>query len=310
MEPYELKVFNQSRIGDYLDCHRYYYLGYETLAVSPEHPGLKPRVERMPLLMGHIYHEAVAEYYRSGRDVPKAKQLVLERFQDAVKKYRVPQQELPVWEAEWLTCLIMVENYHTRYKNEALIVLAPEVVGKVRLGSSDYWLAFRTDVLHNEYNVIGLIDHKTTAVTPSGQTVANIHNAMQFTAYMYGVSKQTGLDARQMKIRWAVKKAKYAPSEMHLEETTTRTFKDFKRFEDEAVWICEEIEQHRKDGKWAHNWNNCMRYGECEFRKLCLHHEDPVVFGAYTFREPDYVDAARLGELKETIIGATGNPNS
>lgn len=286
----ESVYLNQSRLSDFLKCEEFYHLNWE----HGGH-GLKPKQLNINLEAGSSYHDGIAFYYHHDRDIDGAVKACEDRFDQATAIARPIGDEQRLWAEMRITLAIMVRNYHAKYKDEALAVVAPEVKGAVRLGKSPHYLVFRTDAVFQRYGTIGLLEYKTKGRTPSSLEVARIHSDIQPTAYTYGVRAQTGMVVEGVEFRWAIKKANYDVSRMHLCEWTARTKRDLQRFEDEAVAICERILERRKSGTYVHNWNQCTVFGECAMRRVCLHHRDPATLALYDPRGDDYVVEAQKG---------------
>lgn len=280
-------VLNQSRIKTFTSCEELYHLEYEFNGT-----GLTPKSKELALTTGSAYHSAIAHYYHHGRDVVGALKAAETLFDNIMSTARLMGEERELWERDKKVIEIMVRNYHLRYHKEALEILAPEVSGLVELGNSGHRLAIRADALFREYNRVGIMEYKTKGRTPSGLEVARIHTEIQPTAYLYAVSKLSGMTCEMVKYRWAIKKPEYEITRMHLEEITTRTARDLQRFEDEAIEVANRIVDRRKTGKWLHNWGQCTTFGECRMRRICLHHQDPSVISLFDLRKPDYVNEA------------------
>lgn len=285
-------VLNQSRIQNFLACEEFYQLNYEFAGT-----GLVQKSKELPLTTGSAYHSAIAHYYQHSRDVEGAIKVSADYFATAMSEARLMGEERELWNRDKAIVEIMVRNYHLKYHREALEILAPEVTGLVQLGNSPHRLAIRADGLYREYARIGIMEYKTKGRTPSGLEVARIHTDIQPTAYLYAVGKLTGMHVEMVKYRWAIKKPEYEITRMHLEEITTRTARDMKRFEDEAIEVADRIVARRLDGKWLHNWGQCTTFGECRMRRLCLHHKEASVVSLYGARKPDYVNEAETGAV-------------
>jgi hypothetical protein len=293
---------NQSRLQDFLDCEVYYHLNYEYRPKEEyDAGGIRMRAMQLPLEFGTAYHEAVGEYYATKRNVDAAIAKGVKLLLTSQKLALPIGDEVKTWDNHVLLLPQMIRAYDVKYHNEPIQVLATEVHGDVQLGSSPHHLVFRTDALVQQYNQVGLLDHKTRGRAPTWMDTGRIHMGIQPTAYMYGVLKSTNFNVSGMWIRMAIKKPKLGPAEMHVEEWTTRNKADLQRFEDQAITVCERILELRRTGKWLHNFNHCIAYGECRMRPMCLHHNDDIVLGKYEPRKADYVndaDACRSGSNK------------
>jgi len=283
----ESVYLNQSRISSFLSCEELYHLQYEFQG------GLTPKATELALSTGSAYHAGTSHYYHHNRDVDGAVREAQKLHDERRSEGRIMAAESPLWDNDRMVVELLLRTYHQRYHNEPLQVLMPEASGQVRLGKSPHFLVFRTDAVFQEYGHIGLLEFKTKGRTPSGLEITRIHSDIQPTAYIYGVSKSTGLNVEIVKFRFAIKKPEYELKRLHLEEATSRTKKDLQRFEDETIWICERILENRKSGRWIHNWNQCTTFGECRMRRACLHHRDDAVISLFNARKFDYVDEAK-----------------
>jgi hypothetical protein len=282
----ESVYLNQSRLRDFLACEEYYHLGYEYQG------GLTPKATELALSTGSAYHEGVSHYYHHDRDTDGGVEVAKTYHNDKRTSASLMPDERPLWDTDLVILELLLRSYDRKYHNEPLQVLMPEATGTVRLGNSPHYLVFRTDAVYQEYGTIGLLEYKTKKRTPSSLEIARIHSDIQPTAYIYGVRAATGLQVQGVKFRWAIKNPKLELNAIQLEEFTSRTKLDLKRFEDEAIHVCDRILENRKSGMWLHNWNQCTTFGECRMRRSCLHHRDPAVISLFTPRKRDYVDEA------------------
>jgi hypothetical protein len=289
---------NQSRLSNFMSCEVLYEQTWEYGGT-----GLSPKQMRLALSFGSSYHDGVAEYYRNGRDVGAAISVALKKLVEERERARLMAGEISVWDEAVNTLAIMLNNYHVKFHDETINVLAPEVKGVARLGSSPHRLVFRTDALFEQYNRISILESKTKNRTPGGGEITKIHLDLQPTAYVYGVRRETGLDVTDVRYRWAIKKPEYDVSRMFVEEVTSRTARDLDRFEQQAIWICDRILDNRKTGKWIMNFGQCTIYGECDMIRLCRHHRDSSVVALYNQRKPDYVHESAAGPKPATDVG-------
>lgn len=297
---------NQSRISEVLDCEKKYYWGYEYNKdlKEGEGKGIRTRSEKLPLVTGRCYHTGIAHYYHHDRDIEGAIEAAKKEFNAIADKAQPVGDEIKLWNQDLMTLAVLLQGYHSRWKQEPLTVLAPEFTGQVKVGEvtvhgkvTVVWLVFRTDALVKEYNSVILLEHKTKGRTPSANEIAAINSALQPTAYCYSASKSTKMRVEGVKFRFAIKKPDYEVRRMHTEAFTSRTTADLKRFEEQTLWVAERIIERRSDGKWLNNWGHCFRYSECPYRRLCLYHGESSMFGMYAPRAADYVDTAPEGGL-------------
>lgn len=278
---------NQSRLQFYLDCHRKYWWRFEENLV-PDRP-------EWALEVGKALHVGTA-VINSGGDITTAVQLSTKAFRDAMPERLIPG-DVEIIEEHAQTIQRLLPAYIQHWKHDQTFKhLAVEVAGRVEIGSgTGVFLNFRVDSLAQAMRQLWIYDAKSMSKLDP-RDLLKYEMDLQFTAYIYAVSKQLGTRVSGVLVD-ALVKTKIP--QFH-REFFTRSDEELQEFEYEFVEMCQEIARGRariqqgEDPKvvFYKNTRECFRYGTCAYRPLCLL-DTPERRMAFISRKPDYVDQSQ-----------------
>lgn len=280
---------NQSRLQVYSDCIRKFWYIFERRLEKPK--------GRFPLIVGTAAHKGLEVLNGGEEDVAKILQAAALKFDEVAKKGKFHVEERPLVESFKQQVLDLLSAYveHWGGTKEEWTVLHPEVEGRVEIGTgTNVFLDFRTDAIVSWRRSIFLLEHKTAAKNdPRDELKYEVD--LQLTAYIYAVSKLLGIKVDGAVMNMLVKTKVPQFSRF----TVFRSEEQLQLFEGQFVDMAREILWRRRrvrNGEnpnivWRQNTRECFRYGECQYRALCLR-ENPATLALYEERDPDYVDIA------------------
>ena len=217
---------NHSRASTFNQCRRKYYWNY----VHDDH-GLKPEQEDDRFAVGTAVHKGMEYLALYEEDAAQ-------KAADYYKKQRAAHWDgalLDIWQESTDLVFRMVQEYKEKEWNKHdFAIVNPEKQFSVPLGEVcwscgqeylstcdlkctkcgakiNYWVGIldllvnrRKDGNHDRFAVL---DHKTTASTPSDQFLNGFARSFQLLGYVYGAEKESGLSIREYGVN-ALQKAK------------------------------------------------------------------------------------------------------
>lgn len=299
---------NQSRVQDYLNCHRLFYWRWvENIDVD------RPR---WALEIGTAWHSALA-HLGSGCNVDEAVKLARQEMEKDL-----PKRMLPGDEEEFATAKDIVETltrgYVAHWESEAGIwkPVAQEISGRVEVGEgTGVYLVFRTDRLVIWNNRLWILDAKSMGRLDL-RDFMKYEMDLQFTAYIYGINKHFQTTHPGLRVAGIICDAGVKTKiPQFRREMYFRSEDELREFEREWVEVSKEIlwrMRRVKEGDDAKTvfykrTAHCFAYSTCVYRELCLR-DTPTRRAIFVKRKEDYVDAFTRAPGQDDRV--TGQPTS
>ena len=268
--------------------------------------GIKPQFVSEHLIKGSIFHEAIAELYRSGcRDGEDTGEWNLDQAIAALELHhadsvvRYASEEKADEDKILLTSMIIAyydqfgingaePDYPTiRVMHDGAGVPLVEREFKVDLENSGYVFTCRADLLILHHGYPKVMEHKTSAPGFWAQKrLAAIHTDSQFTGECFVLASLfPGEQIDGVLCNVVIKKGK---SKIAIRESTRRDHHDFNTFRLSALDILQQIDHRTEEfsndidagyleedaiNRWFPDHGTktgaCENYGGCEFQVLC-----------------------------------------
>jgi hypothetical protein len=280
---------NQSRVQYFHDCHRKYWWQFEQYLI-PDRP-------KWALDIGKATHTGLA-LMGSGKPVTEAVAVAVKELESLMPKRMLPGDLETLEEAKETVARLLVAYEAEWEGKKQWTPIAQETKGVVEVGppGTKVYLVFRTDKLAIWNSLLWIVDHKTAGKLDL-RDLAKYELNLQFSAYPYGISKLLKRPVAGVIIDILVK----TKVPQFTRDIKVRSPEELQEFEDEFIEVSKEIAWRRLrvlNGEnpktvFYKNTNECLRFGECWYRPLCLQDND-TRRSLYLQRPLDYVDAAKL----------------
>lgn len=245
--------FDFTAMNTFLTCRRKYQYRIERGLVGANPPTAAE--------FGRCIHQALDTWYQD-RDLEKALKTFMENF----KENPDDDKRTPLMGA-WI-----IKNYHDKYQDQPFKVLATEQEFTIDLP----WhkkLIGRIDKIIEWDGVVWVMDHKTTSQL--GDNFMKMHTPnMQFSGYVYAANK-LGFKCQGVLVDAilvakglldATSRAKLTPLRR---DFAYRSPGDIEEYLRTIYDIQQDIELCENNDWWYPNYDSCVDYGECPYRKVC-----------------------------------------
>jgi hypothetical protein len=272
-----------SRITTFQTCKRKYYLAYDA-----PHPdggnGLVPIEDKVAPAKGSLIHLALQHYYQGLINTPDQPRgpLIVDSIKvalDQVEKFDLPPEVVPLLKDEIISA---IDQYFQKYELEDLVPIEAEkpfnlpIGNLVHTGIIDLFAKW-----HDEYFVV---DHKTTSLRLD-QFFKKFRFDLSLAGYAKAKSEELGRPVgilingirfkkdKAMTVELEREPILYGPGE--LEEEFPKTI----QIERRNIEVCQ------KEEFWPKSGSQCVQvWGDCEFRRLCVYHDDSMAKTFYKAR--------------------------
>lgn len=275
---------NQSRVQYFHNCHRKYWWQFEQYLI-PDRP-------KWALDIGKATHVGLA-LLGAGKPLEDSVSESVKTLEGLMPKRLLPG-DLETLEESKEVVERLLRGYAAEWEGkQQWTPIAQETKGIVEVGEATrVFLVFRTDKLALWNSLLWIVDHKTAGRMDLRDLMKYELN-LQFSAYPYGVSKLLRRPVAGVIIDVLVK----TKIPQFTRDIKTRSAAELEEFEAEFIEVSREIAWRRlrvingEDPKtvFYKNTDECLRFGECWYRPLCLQ-DNEARRALYKGREPDYVD--------------------
>ena len=276
-----------SRISTFQTCKQKYYLAYEY-----PHPeggdGLISIEDKVAPAKGTLIHVALQHYYEgiiADPTVPKGPLIVaaIKLAISHIEDFDIPMELKPLMKDEMISAL---DQYFQKYEIEDFVPLEAEKPFNLPIGNLVHTgIIDLFGMWNGDYFVI---DHKTTSLRLD-QFFKKFRFDLSLMGYAKAKSEELGRPVNVLinGIRFKKDKAMtvelerepimYSPGE--LEEHFVRTIQAERR----------NIEVCKAEDFWPKSGNQCVQvWGDCEFRRMCIHNDPAMAKTFYGARSERY----------------------
>lgn len=235
--------YSGSLLGCYLCCPHKAYCRFIL--------GLVPKEPRLAMNFGTVWHEVLAEWYRT------------ESESEALKKIELLGDSPSPFSQERL--LVFAQKYFTLFKKESWKVKDVEVEFALDMGDGTFYTG-RIDLVVEWAGGIYVVDHKTSG--RMGPAFGERYNpAISITGYCFATKTLVG--ACNGAIINGLNTSDN-PKDRFLRFQSPRLPVQLEWWRENYLLISKDLERDMAAGVWKKNYDFCGVYG-CEYKNLCLY---------------------------------------
>lgn len=258
-------LIGNSYLATYAACPYEWFNRYLRPGPDESHVGISPKREKPFLTVGRVFHEGIAEWYRSGcRDGADTGERSVDRALDVARRTHNSAVKMELYadaeeaDASWLSVETLLRSYHDRYGPTSPNPEYPEIevvhdgLGqplierefKLDLGYGGYVFTTRPDMLMLKRGYLCTRDHKTSTARYVGERLRTIDWDPQFTGEYLAIRRLfpeeplNGAEANVL-VKDRSMKSKFDIAERN---TTTRSDRDLDAFAKESMDLLQRID--------------------------------------------------------------------